>query len=169
MLKPGVICAIALFATLFIAGCASPTGARGQNQTGAPSWHGRLAVRIEADTMRSQPQSFTAEFELTGSPLTGELILYTPLGTTAATLSWTPLTAVMRTSHEMRTFESLDALIQQAVGTDIPVPALFAWLAGDNMKIAGWSADLSQHADGRITAKRSEPAPAAELRLVLEK
>ena len=119
--------------------------------------------------MQAQPQSFTAEFELTGSSQTGELILYTPLGTTAATLSWTPLTAVMQTNTEIRTFESLDALIKQAIGTDIPVLALFAWLAGDDKKVAGWRADLSQHADGRITARRIEPAPVAELRLVLEK
>ena len=69
----------------------------------------------------------------------------------------------------MRYFESLDALIRQAVGTEIPVVALFAWLAGDNMVIAGWSADLSHHADGRIMARRTQPAPLAELRLVLEK
>lgn len=119
--------------------------------------------------MPSQPQSFAAEFELTGTPLTGELIFYTPLGTTAATLSWTPLSAVMQTNTEIRTYESLDALIKQAVGTDIPVSALFAWLTGDDKKAAGWSADLSQHANGRITARRTEPTPVAELRLVLEK
>ena len=169
MLKLRFVGAIALIAIFLIAGCASLTGARGQYQSDSPQWHGRLAVRIEAEAKSSQPQSFAAEFELSGTPLTGELILYTPLGTTAATLSWTPLTAVMRTPSEIRTFESLDALIRQAVGTDIPVAALFAWLAGEDMKVAGWRADLSQHADGRITARRTEPAPVAELRLVLEK
>jgi outer membrane lipoprotein LolB len=74
----------------------------------------------------------------------------------------------MRTQGEIRHYESLDALIKQAVGTEIPVVALFAWLAGDNMNVAGWSADLSQHAEGRITARRTEPTPIAELRLILE-
>ena len=169
MLKLRVVCAIVLIAIFLIAGCASPTSARGQYPSDSPQWHGRLAVRIEADAMQSPPQSFAAEFELTGTPLAGELILYTPLGTTAATLSWTPLTAVMQTNTEIRTFESLDALIKQAIGTDIPVSALFAWLAGEDKKVAGWRADLSQHSDGRITARRTEPTPVAELRLVLEK
>jgi outer membrane lipoprotein LolB len=75
----------------------------------------------------------------------------------------------MRTNGDIRSFASLDALIQQAVGAEIPVAALFAWLAGDNMSVAGWSADLSQLANGRVTARRTEPAPVTELRLVLEK
>ena len=132
-------------------------------------WRGRLAVRVEADFPPSQPQSFSAAFELTGTPLAGELTLFTPLGTTAATLSWSTQTAVMRSNGNIRIFESLDALIKQALGTDIPVTALFAWLAGDNVQVAGWRADLTQHADGRITARRTEPTPVAELRLVLEK
>jgi len=37
------------------------------------------------------------------------------------------------------------------------------------MTAAGWRADLSQHANGRITARRTEPPPQAELRLVFEK
>lgn len=160
-----VVCTAILFATLFIAGCAAPTRANISNPSEVPFWHGRLAVRVESD----QPQSFAAEFELTGNAQAGELTLYTPIGGTAAALSWSAQTALMRTHGEVRYFESLDALIKQAVGTEIPVPALFAWLAGDNMAVAGWSADLSQHANGRITARRTQPAPLAELRLVLEK
>lgn len=75
----------------------------------------------------------------------------------------------MHTPGNVQPFESLDALIKQAIGTDIPVAALFGWLAGDDLKVAGWSADLSQHALGRITARRTAPTPVAELRLVLEK
>lgn len=162
-------CAAVLFATLFIAGCAIPTRAIAPNQSELAPWRGRLAVRVESEQAQSQPQSFAAGFELTGTPREGELTLYTPLGNTAAALSWSPQAAVMRTNGEVRHFESLDALIRQAVGTEIPVDALFAWLAGDNMTVAGWRADLSQHADGRITARRTEPAPQAELKLVLEK
>lgn len=160
-----VVCATILFATVFIAGCAVPTRAGISNQSEVSLWRGRLAVRVESD----QPQSFAAGFELTGNAQVGELTLYTPLGSTAAALSWSSQTAVMHTNGDVRYFESLDALIKQAVGTEIPVVALFAWLAGDNMAIAGWSADLSQHANGRITARRTQPAPLAELRLVLEK
>lgn len=101
--------------------------------------------------------------------MAGELILYTPLGSTVAALSWSSGSALMRTNGEVRHFESLDALIKQAVGVEIPVAALFAWLAGDRMAASGWDADLSQHDQGRITARRMAPAPLAELRLVLEK
>lgn len=128
-----------------------------------------MAVRIDADLPQSQAQSFSAQFELVGNAQAGSLTLFTPLGSTAAALSWTPETAVMRTNGEVRQFNSLDDLIKQAVGTDIPVAALFAWLAGDNRVVAGWSADLAQQANGRITARRYQPSPAAELRLVLEK
>lgn len=160
-----VACSIIIFATIFIAGCAAPTRAIVSNESEVSLWRGRLAVRVESE----QPQAFSAGFELTGNAQAGELTLYTPLGNTAAALSWSPQTAVMRSNGDVRHFESLDALIKQAVGTEIPVVALFAWLAGDNMAVAGWSADLSDHANGRITARRTQPAPLAELRLVLEK
>lgn len=159
-----VLCTAVLAASLFIAGCAVPTRIPTANQSEISFWRGRLAVRVESD----QPQSIAAGFELTGNALTGDLTLYTPLGTTAVALSWSSHTALMRTNGDVRHFESLDALIKQALGTEIPVVALFAWLAGDNMAVAGWTADLTQHASGRITARRTAPAPLAELRLVLE-
>ena len=123
-----------------------------------------MAIRIESD----QPQSFSAGFELVGNALVGELTLFTPLGSTAASLSWSSHAAVMRTNGEVRHFESLNALIKQAVGTEIPVAALFGWLAGEGVNASGWSADLSQRANGRITARQTESLPQAELRLVLE-
>lgn len=125
-------------------------------------------MRIEADLNASESQSFAAAFELSGSAPAGALTLFTPIGTTAASLSWTPRTAVLKTNGDIQSFATLDALIKQVIGTDIPVPALFAWLAGENVNAAGWIADLSRHADGRITAKRLMPSPAAELRLVLD-
>ena len=161
--------AIVFFAIILIAGCAIHTGPASQLPLNSPLWHGRLAVQIESDQALSEPSSFSAEFELTGSPEAGELTIYTPIGTTAATLSWSPQSAVMRTNSDTRSFESLGALLKQAVGTDIPVAALFAWLAGDNLHVAGWNSDLSQHANGRITARRTTPAPVTELRLVIDK
>jgi outer membrane lipoprotein LolB len=46
------------------------------------------------------------------------------------------------------------------------VAALFGWLRGDNPASAGWTADLSQQSQGRITARRESPLPTAELRLL---
>lgn len=158
-----VAAASIFFAIFFIAGCAIQPAARDLNQYA--SWRGRIALRIDSD----QPQSVSAGFELVGNAQAGELTLLTPLGTTALSLIWSKQTAVMRSNGEVRYFNSLDSLIKQAIGTDIPVEALFAWLSGDSMDVSGWSADLSQYASGRITARRTEPSPLAELRLVLEK
>ena len=97
------------------------------------------------------------------------MTLFTPLGSTAAALAWAPGTATLRSNGDIRQFESLDALLRNAVGTELPVEALFAWLRNENMTLAGWSADLSQHANGRIAARRLLPAPAAELTLLLDR
>jgi outer membrane lipoprotein LolB len=59
-------------------------------------------------------------------------------------------------------------LIKQALGSEIPVTALFAWLGGNNMEAAGWSADLSLRASGRIVARRMTPAPPTELLVLLD-
>lgn len=113
-------------------------------------------------------QSLSAAFELSGNAQAGELTLFTPLGTTAAALSWSPQGSTLRSNTEIRQFDSLGALMQQTLGAELPVDALFAWLAGDAVVVAGWQADLSQRRSGRIGARRDTPLPVAELRLMLE-
>lgn len=150
---------------LFLSGCSVPIRTSLDPQDGIQPWRGRLAIRV----LSEQPQSFSAGFELAGNAATGELILYTPLGSTAAALSWSSGSATMRANGEVKNFSSLEALVKQALGVEVPVSALFAWLGGTNMAVPGWSADLSQHELGRVTARRMAPAPLAELRVVLEK
>ncbi|HCY16899.1 MAG TPA: hypothetical protein DHV21_13135 [Curvibacter sp.] len=128
-------------------------------------WRGRLALRVESEP----PQSFFAGFELSGHAGQGELRLFSPLGTTLADLHWSPQSATLSNNGETRQFESLDALATQATGTAIPIAALFQWLAGVQTGADGWSADLSQLDDGRLTARRTQPEPSAELRLILER
>jgi outer membrane lipoprotein LolB len=126
-----------------------------------------LAVRI--DSVNDGPaQSFSASFELIGQASAGDLILYGPLGSTAAHLNWTPSAASLRSNGTVRHFNSLSELAQQATGTDLPIAALFDWLAGRDLPVPGWQADLSQLNQGRLTARRTHPEPAAELRLILE-
>ena len=166
-----------LIAILFIASCAYPTRARDQNDSEISQWRGRLALRVAPDGpaaqgesgAQPQAQSFSASFELTGNAETGSLLLFSPIGTTVAALNWTPQTASLGANGETRPFGSLAELLKQATGTEIPVASLFAWLAGDNAATPGWLADLSQHAQGRVVARRSDPLPAVELRLVIEK
>jgi outer membrane lipoprotein LolB len=54
------------------------------------------------------------------------------------------------------------------LGTSLPIHALFDWLDGIYTTAAGWSADLVRLEQGRLVATRATPAPAAELRLVLD-
>ena len=143
-----------------IAGCATPGGT---GVTG-PRWSGRLALQVEG-----RPEgSFTAGFDLRGTPQAGELELLTPLGGTAALLQWAPGRASLRTGGQpAREAASLDDLVTQATGTAIPVATLFDWLAGIPTAADGWQADLSERATGRLRARRLT-APYADLRVILE-
>ncbi len=153
-----------LVAPLLLLGCATPPPIVPATGSADGYWRGRLALRIET----AEPSAFFASFELSGHAESGELLLSTPLGGTLAQLRWTPQQALLRSNGETRSFDSLDALAEEATGTAIPITALFAWLQGRPAMADGWQADLSQLAEGRLLARRSAPAPAAELRLILE-
>lgn len=153
-----------LCAAVLMAGCAMPSKLSTMNGSEAAPWRGRLSVRLE-----SQPvQSFSAGFELSGNSSAGALNLYTPLGTTAAALAWSPQVSLLRINSETQQFTSLGALMQQTLGAELPVEALFAWLAGEPVAAPGWQVDLSQRGQGRISARRQLPLPEAELRLAME-
>ena len=110
---------------------------------------------------------------LNGNAQTGDLSLSTPLGSILAQLSWTPQQAVLTTNNETRRFGSTEALLLEVTGTELPLAALFDWLAGRDTPVTGWQTDLSQMNNPdtapRLTAKRSAPLPAVELRVVLDK
>ena len=134
------------------------------NGTELSPWRGRLAIRVESEPA----QVFTAAFELSGTAPAGALTLFTPLGTTAAALSWTPEGSTLRSNAEVRQFATLGALMRQTLGAELPITALFAWLAGDTAASDGWQVDLSQRPNGRITVRRQSPLPMAEMRVVLD-
>lgn len=154
---------LALLALVMLAGCAAPV------RTPAPPdvkvWVGRLSLNVA----ERPGDSFSGGFELKGAPETGELTLYTPLGGVAARLAWTPGEATLRSGNEERKFPSLEALVRDATGSPLPVTALFDWLEGRATEIAGWEADVSQLAQGRLRARRNAPPPVAELRVALER
>jgi outer membrane lipoprotein LolB len=154
-----------LLAAVLVSGCASapPRTAEAVSADSGP-WSGRMALQVED----SQSQSFSAGFQLKGDARTGELTLFNPLGGMMALLDWQPGSATLRTGGEPRQFASVDSLVAQVVGEPIPVAALFDWLRGLDTHVAGWRADLSQLAQGRLSAKRLQPAPEADLRLVFE-
>jgi outer membrane lipoprotein LolB len=152
-----------LLAALVLAGCASPP--RSEVPAGVKVWTGRLALAVQ-DT---QAQSFSAGFELKGSPESGELTLFNPLGGTAGVATWSPGSATMRSGGQVRQFASLDALVTEVAGAPIPIAALFDWLAGRPAEVPGWQVDLSQVAEGRLRAQRSDPPPPADLRVIFER
>lgn len=121
-----------------------------------------MAIKVD-----DQPsQSFSTSFELKGGVQTGELNLLSPLGSTLARLTWNPDKASLRTPNSTQDFASLAALMVSATGTAIPVTALFDWLAGVPTPIEGWEVDLSRQPEGRLLARRTNPA--TELRVVLD-
>jgi len=160
---------IGLSAFFLVAGCASIERANALKSSPSANWHGRLALRIAATTTEQTPdQSFSAAFELQGTPQQGDLLLLTPLGSTAAAIHWMPGQAVLHARGETRQFNDLDQLITQLLGTPVPVTALFAWLAGQAQEVEGWQVDLSAQDQGKILARRLSPEPSAELRVVLD-
>ncbi|MEJ8839416.1 outer membrane lipoprotein LolB [Ramlibacter sp. AN1133] len=153
---------LAALCALLLAACATPP--RPVVPPGTQLWTGRLALSVEGQA----GQSFSAGFELKGAPENGELSLFNPLGGTIAVLAWAPGSATLRSGGNTRQFDSLEALAQEATGAPIPIAALFDWLAGKATPVAGWQADVSQVADGRLRARRVDPPPIADLRVAFD-
>lgn len=149
---------------VLLAGCASPPKPAGPVDPVLGPWAGRLALQVQ-----DKPgDSFSAGFELKGNASTGELVLHSPLGGIVAVLTWRPGSAILRSGNDTRQFPSVDSLLAHVAGEAIPVAALFDWLRGVNTRVAGWQADLSDLAQGRLVAKRLDPLPQADLRVILE-
>ncbi len=145
-----------------LTGCATP---RTPPVSTNAYWSGRLALQLQSEP----PQQWSAGFELQGSAQEGELLLLSPIGTTLAHLRWTPQAARLEQGGQVTLGDSLSSLSERLQGTPLPVAALFEWLAGRQADAPGWQADLSGHAQGRLLAQRSQPAPAAVLRIVLDR
>ena len=170
-LAPGLVrrCSLHLtslsVAILLVAACARPSGLNQTNGIETRAWNGRISLQVADEP----PQSFSGSFALNGEPTRGDMTLFSPLGTVVGILRWSPGRAELDSgSGKVRHFGSVDELTRSATGSVIPLDALFAWLQGTPANVGGWTADLSRHADGRIIAKRLQPAPQAELRVVLE-
>lgn len=151
------------FATFFIAGCAQPPRATGLTDAEISSWTGRISLQVQSEP----PLAFFAGFELKGSATQGELVLNSPLGNSLAVLRWSAEEAVLDSGNQIQRFASVGELIEKATGAALPVPALFDWLRGKNTAADGWTADLTQQGEGRISASRTAPQPRADLRVVL--
>lgn len=129
-------------------------------QTPPSLWQGRLSVRVQSDP----PQAWAADFELSGTAQSGRLKLSGPLGIQLADLTWSPLGAQLSARGETRSYPSLNELASQMSEHALPVEALFGWLNGRTQAIAGW--DVQLEPGQRLVARRTEPLPTAELRVI---
>ena len=153
-------------------------------------WSGRLAVRTDAAT-NLPARSVTGQFELSGNASSGQLILTSPIGTTVARARWSdpvgtqgvPSTIELEADGGTTRYATLEDMMQRAIGDQLPLPAMFDWLAGrpwpdapvargtdgQSFDQLGWHVDLSQLADNRlIDAQRALPAPTLHVRVKLD-
>lgn len=130
----------------------------------ADIWSGRLSLQVQSDP----PQSFSGGFEIKGSPSQGELRLNSPLGNTMLAARWSPAQATLYSGSETRHYGSIDALIEDSTGAALPVAALFDWLVGKDTQSNGWTADLTRQPEGYVQARRTQPLPQTELRIMLD-
>ena len=130
----------------------------------AQFWSGRIGLLVQSEP----PQNLQGSFELQGTPQVGDLTLLSPIGSILARLSWNPQEAILERGAERWTGSSVEALAQQLAQTPLPVQALFDWIQGRPVSYAGWEADLSALDQGRIVARRQQPAPPALLRILLD-
>lgn len=157
-------CRAATVVVLLITGCTHFPSATGSSDALVPQWAGRLSVKVYSDPV----QTLSAQFTLQGSVEKGSLELTSALGTTIAHIRWSPQEAVLQVATEIQNFDSVNALTRHLTGTELPVLNLFAWLAGTATEIPGWNVDLQSIGAGRLAAHRFAPAPAADLKIVLD-
>lgn len=155
----------ALACLALLAGCAQLPPVPGSDAQPVEQRRGRLALSIQ-----EQPgESFSAAFELRGHARAGELTLTDPLGGTIAVLSWQPGRAILRRPGAApQGYASIEAMLEQATGAALPLAALFDWLDGKATPVPGWEPDLAQLGEGRLRARRLQPPPQADLRIVLD-
>ena len=150
---------------------------------------GRLAVRTDA-APDLPARSVTGQFELSGNASSGQLILTSPIGTTVARARWSdpvgaqgiPSKIELEADGATTRYSTLEEMMQRAIGDQLPLPAMFDWLAGRPWPFApvtggtsqsfdqlGWHVDVSQFADNRlIDAQRPQPAPTLHVRVKLD-
>lgn len=159
------ITSLALAASLALLGCATPNRPpTAIGTTTAQEWQGRISVSVQ----NNPPTAMSAGFSLRGNAVQGELDLYSPLGTTLASLQWNPQSVRLVQGQTPEHFESLDQLTEKTTGAPLPIEAIFGWLQGRPLSAQGWQADLTDASQGRLTAQRITPLPEVTLRIKLD-
>lgn len=124
-----------------------------------------MSVGIEGPTA----QAMSTSFELRGNIDRGDLTLTSPVGTVLAQARWDGQGVRWQTAAETLSFTNLDAMALHLTGTTLPFAALLDWLRGVPTQSEGWQVSLQDYDQGRISARRVVPPPAAQLRVVLDR
>jgi outer membrane lipoprotein LolB len=130
------------------------------------AWSGRMSLSIQKDY--SQQTHIHIAFDLEGNAEEGQLQVEGPFGTAAILLRWRPGQAVLSQGEKSYRFPSLADLIQRSIGTDLPIAAVFAWLRKESVEVPGWQVESKPSQGGPLVARRYEPWPRLELRVVLQ-
>ncbi len=125
---------------------------------------GRFALQIDTEP----PQSFITSFDLTGGWPEGTLNIYNPLGLQMARVEWTTQGARLVQGKQIRESASLERLVFELTGTQLPTTALVDWLAGKPTPAEGWRVDVSEWHLRRLVLERVQPAPRTVLRIAFE-
>lgn len=155
-----------IWLVLWLAACTtSPTPSRSVSQVFFErQWQGRISVTVLSDPPRNMSSGFT----LAGDARLGELNLFSPLGTTLATLQWNPTSTQWLQGSQQHRYDSLAQLTQETTGAALPIDAMFDWLQGQATTTPGWQADLSAIEQGTLVARRISPEPLVVLRIKLD-
>ncbi len=131
----------------------------------APAFHaGRFSLQIDG----LPPQSFMASFDLTGGWPEGALNIYNPLGMQMVRVEWAARSARLLQGNQIRQAASLENLIFQLTGTQLPAAALVDWLSGKPTPVEGWNVDASEWHLRRLVLERVQPGPRTALRIAFE-
>lgn len=159
---------------LLLSACATPVAEPPQSAQAQPTeaqaparlqeWSGRISVQVQTEP----PQHMNASFALQGSAQAGQLEVLSPLGTTVATLQWSPQEALLQQGREPQRFVSMAALTERVLGASLPMVEIFDWLQGQPTAALGWQTDISQRSVGWVFATRTSPAPTVLLKIKLD-
>jgi outer membrane lipoprotein LolB len=171
--------------TLLMSACATPSASNAPSQTYSPPAvssaetqvasvqadvpvpafrAGRFALQVDSQP----PQSFMTSFDLTGGWPEGTLNIYNPFGMQMARVEWTAQSARLRQGNQVREAASLESLVYQLTGTQLPTTALVDWLGGKPTPAEGWNVDVSEWHLRRLVLERVQPAPRTVLRIAFE-
>lgn len=175
-------------ATVLVAGCASPPRIEGAYDGPSFDRTGRFALSV--DHRGGEQEAVQGGFAWRDTPEGQRLDLANPLGNTLARIDLQPGRAVLtRSNGAVETASDPDALVEQVLGSPIPVAGLRYWLRGrlapgaaehvehdaderlHRFAQQGWRVELSRY-DGQgprlLRLRRTEPARDISLRLVVD-